>query len=163
MDYSPPGSCVHGISQAGILEWVAIFFPKGSSRPRDGPCTMSPLSPALQADSLPTEPLGKPQASWQNCGPRLRPLPAHLQFTFCFFCQVDISPSNLWCLICLPFLDQSFKSWWPFMRSPSPSSSLLLLPLPRACFPNTHCSPHCTLRSRLLHQLPTAYSFGRHP
>ena len=26
MDYSPPGSSVHGISQARMLEWVAIFF-----------------------------------------------------------------------------------------------------------------------------------------
>ena len=26
LDYSPPGSSVHGISQAGILEWVAISF-----------------------------------------------------------------------------------------------------------------------------------------
>ena len=26
MDYSPPASSVHGISQAGILEWVAISF-----------------------------------------------------------------------------------------------------------------------------------------
>ena len=26
MDCSPPGSSVHGISQARILEWVAIFF-----------------------------------------------------------------------------------------------------------------------------------------
>ena len=35
MDYSPPGSSVHGISQARILEWVAIFFSRGSSQPRD--------------------------------------------------------------------------------------------------------------------------------
>ena len=35
MDYSPPDSSVHGISQAGILEWVAISFSRGSSRPRD--------------------------------------------------------------------------------------------------------------------------------
>ena len=35
MDYSPPGSSVHGISQARILEWVAIPFSGGSSRPRD--------------------------------------------------------------------------------------------------------------------------------
>ena len=34
MDYSPPGSSVHGISQARILEWVAIFFSRGSSQPR---------------------------------------------------------------------------------------------------------------------------------
>jgi len=35
MGCSPPGSCVHGILQARILEWVSIAFSKGSSRPRD--------------------------------------------------------------------------------------------------------------------------------
>ena len=35
MDWSPPGSSVHGILQAKILEWVAISFSRGSSRPRD--------------------------------------------------------------------------------------------------------------------------------
>ena len=35
MDYSLPGSSVHGILQARILEWVAISFSRGSSRPRD--------------------------------------------------------------------------------------------------------------------------------
>ena len=34
-DCSPPGSCVHRIFQARTLEWVAIPFSKGSSRPRD--------------------------------------------------------------------------------------------------------------------------------
>ena len=33
---SPPASSVYGISQARILEWVAICFSKGSSQPRDG-------------------------------------------------------------------------------------------------------------------------------
>ena len=33
--YSPPGSSVHGILQARILEWVAIPFSRGSSPPRD--------------------------------------------------------------------------------------------------------------------------------
>ena len=33
-----PGSSVHGISQARILEWVAIFSSRGSSRPRDWTC-----------------------------------------------------------------------------------------------------------------------------
>ena len=28
MDYSPPGSTVHGISQARILEWVNHFLPQ---------------------------------------------------------------------------------------------------------------------------------------
>ena len=35
MDYSLPGSSVHGISQAKILEWAAIFFSRGSSQPKD--------------------------------------------------------------------------------------------------------------------------------
>ena len=35
MDCSPPGSSVHGISPAKMLEWVAISFSRGSSRPRD--------------------------------------------------------------------------------------------------------------------------------
>ena len=35
MDLYPPGSAVHGISQARILKWVAISFYKGSSLPRD--------------------------------------------------------------------------------------------------------------------------------
>ena len=33
MDCSPPGSSVHGILQARILEWAAIPFSRGSSRP----------------------------------------------------------------------------------------------------------------------------------
>ena len=35
MDCSPPGSTVHGISQARKLEWVAISSSRGSSQPRD--------------------------------------------------------------------------------------------------------------------------------
>ena len=35
MDYNSPGSSVHGISQARILEWVAISFSRGSSWFRD--------------------------------------------------------------------------------------------------------------------------------
>ena len=35
MDCSPPGSSVHGISQARILEWVVTSFSRGSSQPRD--------------------------------------------------------------------------------------------------------------------------------
>ena len=35
MDCSPPGSSIHGIFQARVLEWVAISCSRGSSWPRD--------------------------------------------------------------------------------------------------------------------------------
>ena len=35
IDYSPPGSSIHGILQARILEWVAMPFSRGSFQPRD--------------------------------------------------------------------------------------------------------------------------------
>ena len=38
MDCCPPGSSVHGVLQASILEWVAISSSRGSSRPRDQTC-----------------------------------------------------------------------------------------------------------------------------
>ena len=37
LDCIPPGSPVHGILQARILEWVAMPFSRGSSQPRDQP------------------------------------------------------------------------------------------------------------------------------
>ena len=54
MDCSPAGSTVHGISQARILQWVAILFCRESSWPRGR------TLPALQADSLPSDPPGNP-------------------------------------------------------------------------------------------------------
>ena len=55
---SPPSSSVHWILQARILQWVAIPSSKGSSQPR-----IEPRSPALQVDSLPSEPPGNPKNS----------------------------------------------------------------------------------------------------
>ena len=51
MDCSPPGSSVHGTLQARILEWVAIAFSGGSSRPRDGTQVF-----CIADNSLPPEP-----------------------------------------------------------------------------------------------------------
>ena len=53
MVYSPPGFTVHGILQARILKLIA--FPSPGDLPDPG---MEPGPPALQADSLPSEPLG---------------------------------------------------------------------------------------------------------
>ena len=44
MDYSPPGSSVHWIFQARVLEWVAISSSRGSSRPRDWTHVISCIS-----------------------------------------------------------------------------------------------------------------------
>ena len=52
MDYSLPGSLVHGILQARMLEWLPCPLPGGLSYP--GTELASPASPALQVDSLPT-------------------------------------------------------------------------------------------------------------
>ena len=51
MDCSTPGSSVHGIFQARILEWVAISFSRGSSWPRDRTCGSGRIF-CLQVDSL---------------------------------------------------------------------------------------------------------------
>ena len=61
MNYSPPGSSVHGILQARILEWVTIPF--SGDFPNPG---IKPGSPEFQADSLPFEPPGKPSCTVRN-------------------------------------------------------------------------------------------------
>ena len=58
MDCSPPGYSLHGILQAKILEWLP--FPSPGHLPIPGIKPTSPVSPALQADSLPPETWGKP-------------------------------------------------------------------------------------------------------
>ena len=35
VDCGQPGSPIHGVFQARVLEWVAISFSRGSSQPRD--------------------------------------------------------------------------------------------------------------------------------
>ena len=59
LDCSPSGSSVHGVLQARILEWVAIPFSRDI--PDSGIKVAYPVSPALQTDSLPAEPSGKPE------------------------------------------------------------------------------------------------------
>ena len=53
IDCSLPGASVHGISEARILEWVAISY-RLDPRIRSG-------SPALQVDALPLHPQGSPR------------------------------------------------------------------------------------------------------
>ena len=70
VDCNPLDSSVHGILQAGILEWLAGPF--SGDLPYSGTEPRSPYHPYLQADSLPSEPQRKPQyethttSQWQN-------------------------------------------------------------------------------------------------
>ena len=87
MDYSPPGSCVHGTFQARILEWVAISFSRGSSQLGDPTC-ISCMDRWIFFFFLITEPPGNPSI--------------HLRLAFktypssyiCFFLFQDLLPPN---------------------------------------------------------------------
>ena len=61
MDCSLPGSSVHGISQARILEWIAMSFSKGSSWSRDR-TSISCIAGKL----FTTESPGKPKGTVDN-------------------------------------------------------------------------------------------------
>ena len=62
MSCSPPGSFVHGIFQAGVLEHVAVSYPRGSSRPRIKLSFWRLLH--WQVDSLPLSHLGSPVTNY---------------------------------------------------------------------------------------------------
>ena len=58
MDYSPPGSCVHGISQSRILEWLPLLSPGDFPDPGTEPT--SPASLELEGRFFTIEPPGEP-------------------------------------------------------------------------------------------------------
>ena len=63
MDRGAWRATVHGVSQARIPRqeyWSGLPFPPPRDLPHPGIKPTSPVSPVLQADSLPAEPLGKP-------------------------------------------------------------------------------------------------------
>ena len=67
MDCSPPGSSVHRILQARILEWVAIPFSRGFSQHGD----QTPISHTV-VDSLPPELPGKALGSHIPCSQKTK-------------------------------------------------------------------------------------------
>ena len=64
MDCSPPGSSVHGILQARILEWAAMPFSRISSPPRDR--THVSCSFCTAGKFFTAEPLGKPHHHYSS-------------------------------------------------------------------------------------------------
>ena len=64
MDCSPPGSSLHGVLQARILEWVAISSP--GDLPDPGIKPTSPVTPALANGFFTTELPGKPLVTFSK-------------------------------------------------------------------------------------------------
>ena len=62
MDCSLPGSSLHGILQARVLEWVAIAFSRASSNP-----AIEPVSPVWAGGFFTVEPPGKPRRNPTRC------------------------------------------------------------------------------------------------
>ena len=71
MDCKPPDSSVYGISQARILEWVAISYSRLSPQPRD---STSPVSFTLAGRFFTTEPPGKFSLILQSLPTLIKPL-----------------------------------------------------------------------------------------
>ena len=95
MDCSPPGSSVHGILQARILEWVAISFSRGSSQSRDRTrvSCIAGRRFILWATSLEkTLMLGKIEGGKRRGRQRMRRLD-------CITDSMDMSLSRLWELV----------------------------------------------------------------
>ena len=85
-DCSPPGSSVHGILQARILEWTGLPYPLPEDLPDPGIKPTSPASPILQANSLPLAPPGKPFLASESLIKfclNLQPAQAEICFSLC--------------------------------------------------------------------------------
>ena len=111
MDCSAPGSPVHGISQARILEWVAIFFARGSSWPSIKPEALaSPAHSSILAWRI----------SWSEESGRLQSIglkrvrhdwvTEHPCNTHYFICLKETKEKEKVKLCCKPFKIKLFNS-----------------------------------------------------
>ena len=108
MHCSLPGSSVHGILQARILGWVAIPFSRGSSLLKDG-------TRFLQANSLPSEPLGKPsdrEKRWEKI------TQIKVLFLFSFFRVLwgKVLALACFCNTCFRFIQRTYAVLTPSFK-----------------------------------------------
>ena len=110
----PPGSSVHGILQAGVLEWVAVCSCRGSSRPRDGTQVsyVSCIAGGFFTTSAIWEALVSLELYTQSCHSRMR-------------CEISQFHLILWFLVRNMYLILSFilahssYSFWNFLSDKS--------------------------------------------
>ena len=122
MDCSPPGSSVHGILQARILEWFAIYFARGCSWPSHWTHVSSLESPPLAYGFFTTS------ASWEAIG-LMQTVPGELAYwevlkliiaaRFLLSCKVwypnvqELVQGHPWeALLCPPYKTSVKKSLW---------------------------------------------------
>ena len=116
MDYNPPGSSVHGILQARILEWVATPFSRGSSQHRLEPTSL--MSPALAGRFFTTS------ASWDfihihfpRCyaehASKMKPASDHYQQPQPSFSEDLLSAWPRYFNSCSQLILLSAKHWYP--------------------------------------------------
>ena len=119
LDCSPPGCSVHGISQARILEWVAISFSEGSSQLRDQTHVSCVYLLHWQADSLPLHHLENPrlhsvQFSCSVVSDSLRPHELQHARPPCLSLTPGVysnsCPSSRWCHRAISSSDVPFSS-----------------------------------------------------
>ena len=106
MDYSPPGSSVHGILQARILKWASMAFSRRSSWPRD--CILVSCIAGQTLYHLSQQ--GSPYSTFVyiritagyniNWGPRKRKLFLFLPFGLHFY-GVSMSPTLILATLCV--------------------------------------------------------------
>ena len=94
IDCSPPGSFAHGISQARILEWVAISFSRGSSWPRNRTQVSCIAGRFFTNWATREAPLKKVQSPFPGLGP------IYLSNLISFHCHLSLStlgkPDSSW-------------------------------------------------------------------
>ena len=121
MDYSAPGFSVHRISQARILEWVAISFSRGASRPWVWTCISCIGRQILYLWAI----LELTHPRYPNIGTHQN----ELLFYFCFTLPLDCKQSGL-SVHCMAGISRvisqrneysgAWRKWWkPFKKWPS--------------------------------------------
>ena len=121
MDCSPPGSCIHRILQARILEWVAISFSRSTFLPRDWTRVSWTAGRFFTIwatrEDIAVFGTGMKTDLFQSCG-------------HCWIFQI-------WHIECNTFTEPSFRIWNSSAGVPSPPLALFVV-----MFPKAHLTSH---------------------
>ena len=153
VDYSLPGSSVHGIFQARVLEWVAISFSRGSSQPRD----QTHVSCIGRRVLYHSSPQGGPFSYLPYCQSLITSTLTsliHLELS-CFLCQIGVEflPQNFFFYIIL-YLKLAKKNIKNFNIALTQVSIVLLYlsvsGLSLSLYPQTHTERYTHTHTHIL-------------